>query len=201
MKKAVNILVLTLAVLAMLALGACGQEAAPKAEETLYPVSLDGTEVRVGETTLQALLDKGLEVTVSDENYEQIVVDPTQMLEANAYYSGGSVWISDSVFAHISFVTEEEAVPMGEAVIARLEFSMALEEDPNVLGAIAFDGTPVTEWTRELAGERFPDWTGDENMWLKYGLEYSYDLNFTPEGKLMKFAVERKYDVDWTGED
>lgn len=78
------------------------------------------------------------------------------MLEANSYYSGGAVWISDSVFALISFVTDEEPIPMGEAVIARLEFSMVSEDDPAVLGAIAIDGVPVTELNREKAGGDVP---------------------------------------------
>ncbi len=198
--KRKNILVL-LGALLFLLLAGCeeGGASSQKAEETLCPVTLNGTEIRVGETTVQAVLDMGLDVTWTDENYQEVMVDPAQELEAESYYTGGSIWVSDSIFAFISFVTEEEPIPLGQAVIARLEFQMYGEEDPAVLGAIEFDGVPVTEFTRDKAGEMYPDWTGDENMWLKYGLEYSYDLNFDTDGKLVKFAVEKKYDVDWTG--
>ncbi len=56
---------------------------------------------------------------------------------------------------------------------------------------------PVTEWTREKAAERRPDRSGNEVMWLKYGLEYSYALTFgMAAGKLSGFTVECKYDAD-----
>ena len=42
----------------------------------------------------------------------------------------------------------------------------------------------------EKAAEKYPDWTGNEVMWLHYGLEYKYDLNFDMStGYLNKFAV------------
>lgn len=196
----IRLLGLALALLLVLCgLGACSGGEEEKPEETLYPITLSGTEIRVGETTVQALLDKGLKVTWSDENYEQIEVDPSTTLEENSYYTGGSIWISDSLFAHISFATEE-AAPLGQAVIARLEFQLYGEEDESVLEEISFDGVPVTQWTRDMAGEKYPDWTGDEVMWLHYGLDYKYDLNFDiSTGKMTKFIVERTYDVDWSG--
>ena len=83
-----------------------------KEEETLYPVSVNGREIRVGETTMQTLLDAGYEVTVSEwtedhSDIEEYEVDPEQLLDADSYYSGGSVWLSESSFAHVSFVTNE----------------------------------------------------------------------------------------------
>ncbi len=89
----------------------------------------------------------------------------------------------------------------GLTILARLEFYMHSEDDPAVLSKIEFDGVPVTELTREKAGEMYPDWTGDEVMWLKYGLEYKYDLNFDMTSwHMTKFTVEREYDVDWSGD-
>lgn len=203
MKNKGNRLLCLLLALALVLCGlsACGTEGKGKEEETLYPITLKGTEVRVGETTVQALLDEGLQVTWTDENYETVVVDPNAMLDAESYYTGGNVWLSDSIFANISFVTEEEA-QLGQAVVARLEFYLYGEEDQSVLEQISFDGVPVTQWTREMAGEKYPDWTGDESMWLHYGLDYKYDLNFDlATGKMTKFTVERSYDVDWTGDE
>ena len=182
----------------MLLLSACGQAyGGSEAEEALLPVSVNGKEIRVGETTLQTLLDEGLDVSWVDENYNRVTVDPATQLEANAYYTGGSMKVTDNMSFTISLATEE-AVPLGQAVIARLELNMAAEDDESVLETISFDGVPVTELTREKAGEMYPDWTGNEVMWLHYGLEYKYDLNFDiSSGNLSGFTVERTYDVDW----
>ena len=49
--------------LVLCGLGACSGGEEEKPEETLYPITLSGTEIRVGETTVQALLDKGFKVT------------------------------------------------------------------------------------------------------------------------------------------
>lgn len=205
MKKAVSSIVCLAMMLSLVFLPGCSEAGGSSSEasgETLLPITINGAEIRVGETTVQSLLDKGIEVSWVDENYERNVVDPAQELEANAYYSGGNIEISEHVFANISFVTDEEPIPLGQAIIARLEVHLISEDDQSVLEKIEFDGVPATELTREKAGEKYPDWTGDEVMWLKYGLEYSYDLNFDmTSGQLTQFTVERKYDVDWTGGD
>ncbi len=205
MKRYGKIFLLWVLALALISLTACsggeeGQEA--KAEEVLIPVSVNGTEIRVGETTVQALLDQGMDVYWVDENYERVTVDADEMLEAESYYSGGNISVNEDIYAQISLVTEEEDIPMGQAVIARLEFQLYGEEDSAELDKITIDGVKVAELTRDKAGEMYPDWTGDESMWLKYGLEYRYDLNFdSSTGKLTQFTVERKYDVDWSGGD
>jgi len=199
-KKIRSLFCLVLAVL-LLVLSACARDESGNSqaeEEALLPISVNGQEIRVGETTVQTLLDEGMDVSWVDENYERITVDPTTQLEANAYYTGGSMKVTDKMSFSISLATGEEAVPLGQAVIARLELSIAAEDDESVLEEISFDGVPVTELTREMAGEKYPDWTGDENMWLHYGLQYKYDLNFdNSTGKLSGFTVERTYDVDW----
>ncbi len=66
------------------------------------------------------------------------------------------------------------------------------------LDNILFDGVPVSEITREKAEEMCPDFTGDEVMWLQYGTDYKYDLNFsTEDGHMTGFSIEKEYDVDW----
>lgn len=199
MKNIVKALCTLLALILILPACSAGSgESSGESSEKLLPITINGTEIRIGETTVQALLDQGMNVGWVDENYERVDVDPSMELEPNAYYTGGSINVSENVFAHISFVTEDKAVPLGEAVIARLEFSLVGEEDKSVLEKIAFDGVPITELTREKAGEMYPDWTGNEVMWLHYGLEYKYDLNFDiSSGNLSGFTVERTYDVDW----
>ena len=185
----------------LLFLSACGQDGGEKPGENgevLLPISINGKEIRVGETTVQTLLDLGLDVSWVDEGYNRITVDPATQLEANAYYTGLSVKVTDNMSFSISFATDEEAVPLGQAVIARLEARMAAENDKSVLEKISFDGVPATELTQEKAAEKYPDWTGNEVMWLHYGLEYKYDLNFDMStGLLNGFTVERIYDVDW----
>ena len=189
----------------MLLVTACGkgEEGDGKdggSDEVLRPISINGKEIRVGETTVQTLLDEGFEVSWVDENFNRITVDPTTQLEADSYYTGGSIKVTDNMSFSISFTTGEEAVPLGEAVIARLELTAAGEDDKSVLETISFDGVPITELTQKKAAEKYPDWTGNETMWLHYGLEYKYDLNFDMStGYLNKFAVERTYDVDWNG--
>lgn len=202
MKKMRSPLCLLLAAILLL-LPACGQGGGEDSqsgenEEVLLPISVNGKEIRVGETTVQTLLDEGLNVSWVDEDYNRITVDPATQLEANAYYTGGSVKVTDNMSFTISLATDEEAVSLGQAVIARLELHMAAEDDKSVLEKISFDGVPVTELTREKAGEKYPDWTGNEVMWLHYGLEYKYDLTFDmATGNLNGFTVERTYDVDW----
>lgn len=186
----------------LLLLPACGQDGGSDKpagnEEVLLPISINGKEIRVGETTVQTLLDEGLDVSWVDEEYNRITVDPATQLEANAYYTGLSIKVTDNMSFSISFATDEEEVPLGQAVIARLEAHMAAENDKGVLEKISFDGVPVTELTQEKAVEKYPDWTGNEVMWLHYGLEYKYDLNFDMStGYLNGFTVERTYDVDW----
>lgn len=183
-----------------------GSEADEVLADPVYPVILDGSEILIGETKVQTLLDKGLRITVSEmsEDYEitHYEIDPEAKLEANSYYSGGTVWITDTVFANIAIVTDEENVKMGDAVIAYLEFSMS-SEDATGLDKILFNGVPVSELTREKAGEMFPDFTGDENMWFSPAsmLDYDYYMGFTSDGRMTKFSVEKKYDVDWSGEE
>ena len=201
-KKNRSLLCLMLAVL-MLSLSACGanDDGADQEDNTevLLPISINDKEIKVGETTLQTLLDEGFEISWVDENYERITIDPSTQLEANSYYTGGSIKVSDDLSFMISLATDEE-VPLGQAVIARLEATLATETDKSILEKIAFDGVPVTELTQEKAAEKYPDWTGNEVMWLHYGLEYKYDLNFDMStGYLNKFAVERTYDGDWNG--
>lgn len=200
-KKTRSLLCLLLALL-LLPLSACGGQESDKEEnkEVLLPISVNGKEIKVGETTVQTLLDEGFEVSWVDEDYNRVTVDPATELEANAYYTGGSIEVTDNMSFTISLVTDEEAVSLGEAVIARLELNMAAEEDKSVLETLSFDGVPVTELTQEKAVEKYPDWTGNEVMWLHYGLEYKYDLHFDMStGALNGFIVERTYDVDWNG--
>ncbi len=176
---------------------------ANKPEEKLYPITIEGQEILVGQTTVSALLDKGFKVTVSemtpDKQINKYEIDPNEELEANSYYTGGSIQINDSLSALISLATDEKSVKMGDAVIARLEFTF-VSEDRSYLDNIQFNGVSVNELSRDKAKEMFPDFTGDDNMWFSPAsmTEYKYFLSFSWEGQLHNFYVEKKYDVDWS---
>ena len=90
---------------------------------------------------------------------------------------------------------------MGDAVIARLEFSLVSGEESE-LKRIAFNGVPVSEMSREKAGEMFPDFSGDDYMWLQKGEDYEYFMSFDPtDHMLSSFSLEKEYDVDWSSEE
>lgn len=201
-KKIRSLLCFMMAVL-MLSLTACSTSDEvsedKEATEVLLPVSIGGIEIKVGETTIQSLMDQGLEISWVDEEYNRIIVDPTTELEAKTYYTGGSIDLSDNVFFKVSFVTDEKMVPLGEAVIAYIELHVLPDGDQSLLDQIAFDGVPFKEMTQKKAVEKYSDWSGDEIMWLNYGTDYKYLLTFDiATGDLTGFTVERKYDVDWT---
>ena len=173
---------------AMLLAGCSGKssktETEAEPEQALYPVTIDGKEILVGQTTVQTLLDEGMNVTVSemteDKQINKYEIDPDATLEPNSYYTGGSIWVTDSIFAHISLVTDENAVRMGDAVIARLEFSLTSGEKSE-LEKITFNGVPVSAISREKAGEMFPDFKGDEYMWFQSGDDYEYFMSLAQQ--------------------
>lgn len=191
----------------MALLTGCGQDSQPEAEveeeppQQLYPVSINGQEIRVGETTVQTLLDQGLSVTVSEmDSSNQITtyeIDPEMELEANSYYSGASIAVTDSIFAHIAMVTDENAVRMGDAVIAYLEFY--LDGTAEESAVIALNGVPVNEITQENALEMFPNFESYGYNMKEYGKDYEYSLGFSQrDGSLNHFTIKKEYDVDWS---
>lgn len=196
-------LLLTVLVLTVTGCGAGTKEEDSKPEGVVYPVTIDGTEVRVGETTVQALLDKGFKVTVSemtsDNKINQYEIDPEEMLEANSYYTGASMWLTDTSFAHVYLATDDTECRMGDAVIAYMEFSLSTT-DKTGLDKIAFNGVPVTEMSREKAGETFPDFSGDQNMLFSDPtmLDYQYFMGFGADGMMTQFSVKKAYDVDYS---
>ena len=90
-KKKARVLFCLLLTALMLFLAACskGEEEDSKeggSDEVLLPISINGKEIRVGETTVQTLLDEGFDVSWVDENYDRITVDPTTNCPAGADY-------------------------------------------------------------------------------------------------------------------
>lgn len=189
-----------------------GESGSEESSEILYPVSINGKEILLGETTVQTLLDEGFSITVSemspDKKITQYEIDPNTELEPDSYYSGMSIWITDSVFAHISMVTDsklagfgesgaEKTYRLGDAIIARLEFSL-ISADEATMNNITFNNTPLSELDRDRAGEMFPDFTATDTAMFQYGLDYEYSLTFSAQDKSMTgLSLSKKYDVDW----
>lgn len=198
-----------LVLLLALSIAGCGEEESEEpvqeVEEPLYLISVNGTEIRVGETKIQVLLDAGYEIAWSEmipgtpPQIQEYTLEPEMQLERNSYYSGAHVTVGDHITVLISFVTER-AVPLKDAVIARMEFSFSRGEYDSELSDILFNGVSVPELTREKAGEMFPDFKGDAAMWFSSGLKnYEYFMGFNSNtGELIKFSAEREYDVDWS---
>lgn len=204
--KKSTVMALALLIGAILITG-CGQDGGESREKEpslpLYPVVINGTEIRMGETSVQTLLDQGLSVTVSEmDSNNQITkyeIDPEAILEPNSFYSGASVQISDSIFAHIAMATDDVAVRMGDSTIAWMEFYLGGDETERA--GITLNGVPVNEINQEKAIEMFPEFSSYDNyMASKYDPIYEYSLSFSQQdGLLSKFIIKRKYDVDWSG--
>lgn len=209
-KRFKQIILCLLTLLLALPLAGCAQqdsgESVAEVEEPLYVISVNGTEIRVGETKVQALFDAGYEIAWSEmkpstpPQIQEHTLDPEMQLKSNSYYSGVHVTVGDHITVLLSFVTEE-AVPLQDAVIARMEFSFSRGDNDSELTDIMFNGVSVPELTREKAGEMFPDFRGDSAMWFSSGLKnYEYSMGFNSNtGEMIKFSAKREYDVDWTG--
>ena len=48
----------------------------------------------------------------------------------------------------------------------------------------------------------FPDFSGDDYMWLQKGEDYEYFMSFDPTDHMLSiFSLEKEYDVDWSSEE
>lgn len=72
--------------------------------------NINGTEIRVGETKIQVLLDAGYEIAWSEmipgtpPKIEEYTLDPEMQLERNSYYSGAHVTVGDHISVLISLI-------------------------------------------------------------------------------------------------
>ncbi|RGY96644.1 hypothetical protein [Clostridium sp. AM58-1XD] len=190
------------ALLMILLLAGCSSKKAETEPETdpadqAYPITIGDTEIVVGETSVGTLLDAGFMITVSDMDSQKNItvyeIDPAQELEANSYYTGGTLRKDDIIYGNISIITVE-AGPMGDAVVARLELD-GYDFDKS---AVKFAGVPLNELTNEKVQEVAEGLTGDEYMQFYKGDEYEVFFGFDTEGGLTKVSMEKKYDIDWT---
>lgn len=168
-------------------------------QEHVVPVVIKDTEIRVGETKLQTLLDQDIKVmipVVKNHEVKKRVLDPEEMLAANTSYTEAFFWIEDSIFIHLSIEAKDEDIPMKEAVITRLE--LHLSHDKNILpDDVLVNGIPVTELTMTKAVEIFPDYKERDLSLTQRGLDYKCTLLFSPETQILyQFALINAFDLE-----
>lgn len=174
-------------------------------KETLYPIVFDNTEILVGETTVQTVLDGGLRVTIMQvdlSSAEFSVIETDIMtdlpMEANTFYSGAAVRMGEVVKANVSLITGDSEVPMSETIIGDLELDLA-EVSAEELAKIKFNGVALSEMTFDKAKSTFPEFDGDETEYHKEGKKYSYSMSFE-NGALKTLKVARNYTVEYDEE-
>lgn len=156
------------------------------------PVSIQGSEFIVGQTTIQEILDDGFELMVSEWDGNDIIqheLDPNDLLRAGTKNTEISFWITNASFARLSIAAKTEDVRTGDASITRLELHLSNEAE-KLPSDILIDGVPVTELTRTRAGEMFPDFEQDSLSVTQRGEDYECALMFNPQTlKLYHFTL------------
>lgn len=188
MKKLITCL---MAGLLCMGMAGCSSSAGDKA----YPITVDGTDIIVGETTVGTLIDAGFTIEqggYSDDNE----VPADTMLEKNSYYSGLYLHKGETKYCTLSFVTDRSDVPLTDAVIAKV---IIYNDSYYLLDETMFDGVNLTEITPEIAKEHIAGAKVSEDNSSVYlsGSKYFVDVNFDENG-LSNIEMKRKYDVDYT---
>lgn len=175
-------------ILAMAFLTGCSkkeEEAPPEllmlAEHSI-PVTIDGTEIVVGTTTLQPLLDAGFPVKVAEWTGSEVVeydIDPDDTLAAGTSETEISFWVTDSAFVRLSLEAGGTNTRMGDATISRLALHLSHHTE-TLPDNISIDGVPVTELSRARAGEMFPDFEQEDLSIVQQGEDYKCTFMFIP---------------------
>lgn len=174
----------------LVCLGVSGCSAGDKA----YPITVDGTDILVGETTISTLIDAGFtirELSYSDDN--EITGDT--MLEKNSYYSGLYAYKEDIKYCTIEIVTDKKDVPLAEAVIAKV---IIKDDLSHTIGDSMFDGVKLTEMTVETAQEHIEgSKLSEDNLSVSLsGSKYFVSIHFDENG-FLDLEMKCKYDVDY----
>ena len=158
------------------------------------PVSIQGTEILVGETTLQTLLDAKLPIVVSEWTGSDVLereADPNEILSANSNFTDLSCWITDATFARISIEAGAKDTRMGDAVITRLELHLSHHAD-TLPDSITIDGVPLPEITRSKTGRMFPYFEQSNLSISLQGANYDCNLLFSPKTYVLyQFSLEK----------
>lgn len=194
MKKMVKQLATLVVGLALcLSLAACSSS-----KDVVYPVTLDGTEIIVGETTLSTLYDAGYTIVALNIGTKMgsAELEASFELDANSYFTGLYVKKGDVKMATLAIVTDSKAVPASEAVIGTVKVNSELDHP---MDKATFDGVTISELTAETTKEHVPDGTirDDGSAVYLHGKKYSIQVDFE-NGVPISLEMKRKYDVDYT---
>lgn len=194
MKKMVKQLAaLVVGIALSLSLAACSSS-----KDVVYPVTLDGTEIIVGETTLSTLYDAGYTIMALNIGTKMgsTELDASFELDANSYFTGLYAKKGDVKMATLAIVTDSKAVPASEAVIGTVKVNSELDHP---MDKATFDGVTISELTAETTKEHVPDSTirDDGSAAYLHGDKYSIQVDFE-NGVPISLEMKRKYDVDYT---
>lgn len=188
MKKIIK---LFMVIFVCMGLSGCAGNGGDKA----YPITMEGTEVIVGETTVGTLIDAGFtirEISYSDDN--EITGDT--MLEKNSYYTGYYVDKDDTEYCSIAIVTDNKDIPIAEAIIAKVQIDSELS---HFIDNTTFDGVKLPDLTIDAAQEHIAgsEKSDDNSSVYLSGANYFVDVNFNNDS-FTELEIKRKYDVDYS---
>lgn len=175
-------------ILSIMLLAGCGRkEEEPEPEPLMLedhavPVTIDGQEIIVGTTTMQPILDAGFPVSLAEWDGQQVTeheIDPNEILTAGSSLTEISFWLTDSAFIRLSVEAGSEDIRVGDAVITRLALHLSHQAE-SLPDNLLVSGVPVTELSREKAGELFPDFEQADLSVTQQGEDYRCTLMFSP---------------------
>ncbi len=120
----------------------CGKE-----KDEIYPLTVDGTEIMLDQTTMQEIFDAGFTVSVRDDSSGSVQwyeIEADMMLDAESVYTGIYIGKNDERYALISVVTED-ACQVRDSVV------YALKSTEEGIGKIAISSVLLTDLTEEKA--------------------------------------------------
>lgn len=180
-------------ILSLTFLAGCGsREDEPEPEPLMLadhavPVTIDGEDVIVGQTTLQPLVDAGFPISLAEWDGEHVTeheIDPNEILTAGTSLTELSFWLTDSAFIRLSIEAANEDMRLGDAVISRLALHLSHQAD-TLPDNLMVNGVAITELSREKAGELFPDFEQAELSVTQHGEDYRCTLMFSPRTHVM----------------
>ena len=118
-----------------------------KGKDEIYPLTVDGTEIMLDQTTMQEIFDAGFTVSVRDDSSGSVQwyeIEADMMLDAESVYTGIYIGKNDERYALISVVTED-ACQVRDSVV------YALKSTEEGIGKIAISSVLLTDLTEEKA--------------------------------------------------
>lgn len=166
--------------------------------ENFYSITIDGTDIIVGETTLDALYEAGYSILNPRgefSNLEEIAADCE--LEANAAFNQLYVRKDNINFAELTIITGEAEAPASEAVIARVVVCGSDE-----ISKISFNGVAVDDLTIEMLEAYLPgaeiDEIGDNASLVRFIEQDLSIFIYYKDGTPAELEIRVFYDVTYS---